>query len=349
MTDAAPPRVSVVVTPREKFSLALDSLDSLLPSLAGMDHELIYVDGNSPRPVREGLAERARHHPMRILRSERYLAPNAARNRGAAAARAPLIVFIDNDVMVTPGWLEALVVCAERTGAAIVGPLVCQGAPLHSIVHCAGGECGIRTITTEAGEERHIYEHIAKQGRPAAAIPREARRTELAEFHCMLVRADFLKEVGGLDEGLLSSREHVDICLQAKAMDAPVWLEPASVVTYVHDSRLRASDLAYYMLRWSDDWERRSLLHLVEKHDLSTRGMLAGRFRSLGWRRRAYVLDPFVDRMPLGGEASLARRAARRVAAALDRRANRVLTRLAGDGRGPVTVAVGGGAAGDAR
>lgn len=334
MANSASPRVSVVVTPREKFSLALDSLDSLLSHLDGVDHELIYVDGNSPAPVRAGVEARARRHPMRVIRRDRYLSPNAARNIGAAAATAPLVLFIDNDVFVTPGWLEPLVACAERIGAAIVGPLVCQGTPLHQTIHCAGGECGIREIVSDNGPERHLYEHIAKQGRPAASFPKEARRTELAEFHCMIARADFLRRIGGLDEELMSSREHVDICVAAKEAGEEIWLEPASVVTYVHDSPLTRMDLPYYMLRWSDEWERRSLLRLVEKYRLSTRGMLAGRFRNLGWRRRTYVIEPWLEKLPLGGQTALPRRIARRAVFALDRRANRLLSALKGDGRG---------------
>jgi len=38
---------------------------------------------------------------------------------------------VDNDVIVSPGWLEALVACAGETGATVVSPLICQGTPLH--------------------------------------------------------------------------------------------------------------------------------------------------------------------------------------------------------------------------
>jgi GT2 family glycosyltransferase len=39
------------------------------------------------------------------------------------------VVFIDNDVLVTPGWLGSLVRRTEETGAWLVGALYCFGEP----------------------------------------------------------------------------------------------------------------------------------------------------------------------------------------------------------------------------
>ena len=53
---------------------------------------------------------------------------NAARNAGAARARGDLIVFIDDDVLLPPGWLRALADGAERW------PRVdCFGGPVRPI------------------------------------------------------------------------------------------------------------------------------------------------------------------------------------------------------------------------
>jgi len=51
--------------------------------------------------------------------------PNAARNTGIAAARAPLVVLIDDDVRAPAGWLAALVEGAGRHGwaEALGGPI----------------------------------------------------------------------------------------------------------------------------------------------------------------------------------------------------------------------------------
>jgi len=48
-------------------------------------------------------------------------------------------VFIDNDAWVAPGWLEALVRCAEQTGAWVLGPLCLIGEIGAGVIHVVGG------------------------------------------------------------------------------------------------------------------------------------------------------------------------------------------------------------------
>ena len=140
---ATGPLVTVVVSPRECFSYARDSLASIFAHTQS-PFSLVYVDGGSPRALKQHLEARAREAGFRLIRTEHYLSPNRARNLGLRHVTTKYVVFIDNDVIVTPRWLSALVECAEATGATIVSPLICEGEPAHTIVHCAGGECGVR-------------------------------------------------------------------------------------------------------------------------------------------------------------------------------------------------------------
>ena len=62
--------------------------------------------------------------------------------------------------------------------------------------------------------------------------------------------------------------EHVDLSLMIREGGGTLWLEPQSIVTYL-TPRLRPTDLPYYVLRWSDDWNRAGLVHLAQKWRLS--------------------------------------------------------------------------------
>lgn len=327
--DAAGPAVTLVVTPREKWSVCRQSLDSILAH-GEFPHRLVYVDGGSPAEVRDYVAEQAKAHGFEVIRTAHYLTPNQARLLGLARVTTPYVVFIDNDVVVTPGWLERLVDCAESTGAGVVSPVVCQGQPIHEIVHCAGGECGIKEVVSEVGPERHIFEHIAHQGKKLGVLrPRLARRpTGLAEFHCLLARTELARLPGAIDPQILNTREHVDFCMVVANAGGSIWLEPDSVVTYLHDSRLTRSDLPYFMLRWSDGWERKSLEHVVAKWDLCTRGTLGRRIKSVGWRRRQYLVAPFAERLTGKVPITWVRNRSHGVVMRSERLLNRVLTQL---------------------
>jgi GT2 family glycosyltransferase len=187
------------------------------------------------------------------VRRDHYLTPNQARNAGCAHVATRYVVFVDNDVVVTAGWLEALVECAEATGAVIVGPLNYECRPLHHHVHFAGGEVRIEVAHSDGSTRRHLIDRIHK-----TRVPQSAIETDAAEFQCMLVRCDVLRELGGLDENMLSTRENIDLCLAVPEAGGRVYLEPRSRITYLPPDPLRLADVPYFALRWSDLWTCRA-------------------------------------------------------------------------------------------
>jgi GT2 family glycosyltransferase len=314
------PLVTVVVVPRERFSCAQRSLESIYEHTKVPFH-LVYVDGNSPKTVRRYLQSAAQSKGFELIRTECYLHPNQARNLGLAKVATSYVVFIDNDVIVSPGWLEALVDCAEATGASVVGPLMCQHDPVHQEIHFAGGESHIWMDKT--GRYR-LREKMFCQGQAVAEMRHQLRRqpTELAEFHCVLVRTAIFAQIGGLDEAMLNTKEHLDFCMSVAQAGGIIYFEPAALVTYVPGPPLEWSDLHYYMLRWSDAWTLASLHRLRDKWGLAEDGYFQSKYKKLGWRRYGTIIAPFARSLTLGIGSGLVAR----VLARLERPLNRYLT-----------------------
>src|SRR5689334_2101214 len=109
------PDVTIVVAPRERFSATRQTLDALQRQTAG-PFRLVVVDGGAPRPVARYLRDAASRGGFTLVGDGRRLSPDAARNVAFAEVTTPYAVFLDNDVVVTPGWLDALLACAEDTG-----------------------------------------------------------------------------------------------------------------------------------------------------------------------------------------------------------------------------------------
>ncbi len=229
--------------------------------------KLVYLDGHSPRRVRAYLESQARKLRFTLIRTEHYLSPNEARNLGLQYVESKYVVFIDNDVIVAPGWLDALIECAEETGAWVVGALYCIGEPIHQIVHMAGGESGI----AEEDGKRAYYEHHHYVDKPLADALTQLHRqeTDIVEFHCMLVRHDAFQQIGPLDEALLSAPEHADFCLTVREAGGSIYLEPRAVVTQLAPPPVAWSDLPFFALRWNPEWNHRSTMRFHEKWNLS--------------------------------------------------------------------------------
>jgi glycosyltransferase involved in cell wall biosynthesis len=300
-------RITIAVIPRERFSMAVRALDVLYERTA-FPFTLVYVDAGSPRHVRRAIEARQRERGFRLIRIEDCLATNESRNLALAHVNTPYVVFIDNDVLVQPGWLEALVRCADETGADLVGPLYCIGPPEIETVHMAGGTAG---LVVEHGRRRFRERH-AQPGKPLATLRPTLRRatTELVEFHCMLARRDVFDRLGPLDEGLLTANEHPDLCASVRQSGGTVYLEPAAVVTWMAPPPVAWSDLGFFLLRWSDAWNLSTLCHFREKwrldedprlswqydwlreyryHGLGLDRVRAGFRRVLGWRLGSWV------------------------------------------------------------
>jgi len=300
-------QVTIVVVPRERFSCTQQSLDSIY-EYTTIPFELVYVDGNSPKDVQRYLQTQAQSRQFSLIQTHYYLYPNQARNLGLAQVKTKYVVFVDNDVVVSPGWLEALLECAEETEASVVGPLMCQHEPLHEEIHFAGGESH---IFMDVNNRRRLREKMYKQGHQVHELRDTLKRhqTELAEFHCVLCRMEIFNRLGSLDEKMLNTKEHLDFCMSVCEAGGTVYFEPASLVTYVPGPPLKWSDLHYYMLRWSNAWTLNSLHHFRDKWNLAEDGYFKSKYKKLGWRRRATIIQPFVRRLPFGHGNGLITRA----------------------------------------
>ncbi len=302
ITHNTDPKVTIVVVPRERFSYASKSLESIYEHTT-YPFKLVYVDGGSPNPVQSYLAEQAQLKGFELIRTPGFLAPNLARNIGLSRVQTEYVVFVDNDVAVAPHWLENLVQCADETGAAVVGPLTCISLPLHTKVHCAGGLAHVLETEIDGQVKRRIREKQYYAEKPLEKVRDRLHRqqTELAEFHCMLARTNIFEKVGPLDEGLLSTREHIDFCMLVSQAGGTIYFEPSSVITYVPGPPMEVYDIPYFLLRWSDGWEIDSLLHLEKKWNLSNdSAFFKMRRKRLGWRRDIWVIQPIVRRLNFG-------------------------------------------------
>lgn len=313
--------VTLVVVPRERFQFAQDSLESLY-SQTTYPFNLIYIDNNSPGKLRNYLQTEAVQKGFQLLRSERFLSPNQARNLGLSQVCSKYVVFVDNDVIFAPGWLQALVNCAEETKATVVGSLVCQYQPVHTIVHCAGGEYmppeeyakfikGEPTVPQTLGStgKWQINEKTPYQNRQVAEVQQHLNRqpTGFVEFHSMLVRTEIFEKIGVLDEGFSCTKEYLDFCMLVAQAGGSIYLEPTSVVTFLTHPpapALQWADLPYFMVRWSDAWERESLMHFQQKWDLVESNYFLKRFKKLGRRRREEIIHPIAEKLGFLGTTS---------------------------------------------
>jgi len=176
------------------------SLQASLPR--GLEHEIVLADDGSTDGTRAWLQElRA---PFRVLLNERNLGYAGANNRAAAQARGDQLFFLNNDLVLLPGWFEPMAAILSREpGAGLVGNVQ------------------LRAATRAVDHTGVFFNH---QGKPVhdTAMPLGARlvgRREVPALTaaCFAIRRATWQELGGFDEGFVNGCEDIDLCLRARA------------------------------------------------------------------------------------------------------------------------------------
>lgn len=302
---------TIVITAWQHFSDTARALESILANTA-RPFKLVYVDANSPPAVRSYLRDKASEHGFTLLRSDRYLTSSESRNLALPYVDTKYVAFVDNGTLVMPGWLDALVRCAEETNAWAVEPVYCKGDPQHPRIYSVAPALYI----SDDGRTRRLHETAPLKDVPLAEVHSQLRRMQCgyAKFHCALIRMDAIQRLGAFDEGYTSYHDHRAFGLAIQDAGGTIYCEPDAVAILISAPRLVWSDLPLFLLRWSDAWLRPSTRHFanvwrVSVNDYELQGCT--RFRNAeqrklfaplrraanragGWRA-VFVLDVVID------------------------------------------------------
>ncbi|MFH1842566.1 MAG: glycosyltransferase [bacterium] len=198
------PRASIVVLTHNALDFTRQCADSLLAHTS-LDHEVIFVDNGSSDGSVEYLTGLARLHAhIRLLANETNLGYAAGNNLGLAAARGEYLVILNNDVVVTPGWLERLVACADAVpNCGLVGPVTNQ----------ISGPQMLPAVTYDTTSLEGLAQFAAERGRTHAG--RSDSHWRVVGF-CLLVKRAVIDTIGGFDERFgRGNFEDDDFCLRS--------------------------------------------------------------------------------------------------------------------------------------
>ncbi len=111
------PALSAIIPALNAAATIARCLDAITAQ-ASDDVEIIVVDDGST----DNTFEIASRYDVRLLKLPQNMGPSAARNRGAEMARAPILFFLDADVVLAPGGLARARAAMSRVDAdAVIG------------------------------------------------------------------------------------------------------------------------------------------------------------------------------------------------------------------------------------
>lgn len=199
-TEAVPeivPKVSIVIPVYNNLELTQSCWTSIRKNTT-VPHEVVIIDNGSSQDV----AYDADQNNLRVIRNDSNMGFAYACNQGIQASHGDYVVILNNDTIVTPGWLERLLWHMDQDEkAGIVGPSTSFAST-------------VQQVATDYKTENDLYsfsERIYRDNKHSAA--------ELDKIVgvCMLMRRTMLEAIGLFDTRFgLGNYEDDDICLRAR-------------------------------------------------------------------------------------------------------------------------------------
>ena len=216
--QVAEPELTIVIPVYGQHLHTFTCLKSLLPEAAGVSFEVLVMDDCAPDPAAEALA------PVKGIRIER----NPANlgfigncNRGAALARGKYLLFLNNDTLVLPGALAALLGTFKlRPDAGAVGAkLLFADGKLQE----AGG-----IMWRDASAWN--YGRGDDPGRPEYNYLREA---DYCSGAALLVPTALFRKLGGFDARYAPAYcEDSDLCFRMREAGLKVYYQPHATIVH---------------------------------------------------------------------------------------------------------------------
>lgn len=218
-----PGLVSIVIPVYGKAELTNGCLESLYRHRGPRRFEIVIVNNKSDRATLANMVlwEKARDD-VAVVASWTNLNFALGCNVGFARTRGQVVVFLNNDTLLTEGWLEPLVEELESGRAGTVQP---------KLLYPDGTVQSYGAAFSEAG----VISHILYRGESGDA-PHVNRRRELQAIHgaCLAVRAEDVVRLRGFDPQYVNGQEDIDLCLRlTEATGKPAVVDPRSTVYHL--------------------------------------------------------------------------------------------------------------------
>jgi GT2 family glycosyltransferase len=247
LPTVADPMVSVIVLAYRKHELLRDTLRSLARLDASVPFETVVLLNEATPEIVDLLDRGVRG--ARVEVSEVNLGFAGGCNRAATIARGEHLVFLNDDVEVQPGWLDALVTAFDTVpDTGVVGSRVLFPDGVLQEAGCVVWSDG-------------VTEQVGRGLPPDTPAYAERRRVDYVSACSMLVSRETWDAVGGFDESYFPGYyEDVDFCFAAAAKGWSILYEPASLLVHAESATLELDakmvlverHRAQFRERWAD-------------------------------------------------------------------------------------------------
>jgi len=223
-------------------------------------HEIVFVDNASTDGTVEYLRNLVKGHSnYKLIENRENKGFAAGNNQGVSAASGEYVMLLNNDVLVSDGWLESLVESLEiDKNIGMVGPITNSISGRQQVIEIP--------YTNEQG----FYKFA--QGIRRTYKGRLTPRYRVAGF-AVLMRKTLYEEVNGLDESFgTGNYEDDDLCLKVQEkgyaimVDEGVFIHHYRSQTFIENKINYCNSLSVNGSKFKEKWPNVDYEQLLELH-----------------------------------------------------------------------------------
>ena len=236
------PNVAVVIPIHNNLAVT-ESCWASLRKNTKVPHQIVVVDNGST----EDVAYAADQNNHMVIRNSSNMGFAYACNQGIRSTHGDFVVILNNDTIVTPGWLDRLLWHMENDQTiAIAGPSTNFASTIQQIKVAYDSEKSLYDFSEDVHRKN---KHMALEVEKVVGV-------------CMVIRRSVLEEIGLFDTRFgLGNYEDDDICLRARLAGYKViWAKDVFIhhrgsktfeALGIDYSTLMAENSAKYQAKWA--------------------------------------------------------------------------------------------------
>lgn len=230
------PLVSIIIPNKDHVDDLSRCVESIINLSTYDNYEIVIVENNSETSeIRTYYEEISRHPRVQVVEYKGDFNYSKINNFGVQYAKGEYLLLLNNDTeVITPDWMEELLMYAMRKDVGVVGAKLYY--PDKTIQH-AGIVIGLGAHRTAGHTHYRIPEaNVGYMGRLCYA-----QDVTAVTGACMMVSKALYEELGGLDESFTVALNDVDFCLRVREKGFLNIFTPFAEL-YHYESKSRGSD-----------------------------------------------------------------------------------------------------------
>lgn len=225
-------KVSIIIPNKDKIDFLSDCIESIFEKSTYSNFEIIIVENNSKNKETfeyyDSIQKRFATDKLKVITYNDSFNYSKINNYAVSFSQGEFLIFLNNDTkVISPNWIEEMLMLAQRNEVGIVGVKLLYG---NDKIQHAGFYC-----------DKHKSGHIYLKKPVSFIYANYVRNLSAVTGACIMIRMELFNKIGKFDEQFEITYNDIDLCMQVRKLGYNVVYTPYAEL-YHYECQTRGRD-----------------------------------------------------------------------------------------------------------